>query len=132
MPCSLIGVYSLESTAQTDSFKAFVTNTSSNPTTTTSKITSFLTRAITGVPAHVYNDYAFFSIVTLEDNSATFLGVLGQWFVLSELVGRTAGLRGEPAIGSRVAVDTTEMELEGMADVDRTKAKQAALKKDCK
>ncbi|RUS16218.1 soluble NSF attachment protein [Endogone sp. FLAS-F59071] len=113
-----------------DSFKAFITNTSSNPTTTTSKITSFLTRAITGIPAHVYNDYAFFSIVTLEDNSATFLGVLGQWLVLSELVGRTAGLRGKPAVGSRAAVDTTEMELEEMADVDRTKAKQAALKKD--
>ncbi|RUS26385.1 soluble NSF attachment protein [Jimgerdemannia flammicorona] len=101
-----------------ESFKAFITNTPAVPTTTTSKITSFLTRAFVGVPEHVYQDYVFFSIVTLKDNSATFLGVLGQWFVVS---GGGAGSGALPDIN---------MELEDLAEVDRAKARQAAMKKD--
>lgn len=72
------------------------------------------------VPEHTITDYFFFHLAKLNDGSGLYIGMLQQWWVISELqeVSSTNGSGGNA--------------YEAQAEAKKQGAAQAKLKKDCK
>ncbi|CAG8573559.1 6629_t:CDS:2 [Ambispora gerdemannii] len=67
------------------SFGSYITSDNKNKKNQSNAISSFITGILSNkprVPEFKRDDYLCFSIVTLGDGSATYLGVFGVWFVL--------------------------------------------------
>ncbi|KAF9113133.1 hypothetical protein BGX27_002126 [Mortierella sp. AM989] len=77
----------------------------------------------TRIPEHTITDYYFFHIATLNDGSGQYMGILQQWWVISELQEVSDGTTtsGSPANGNAY---------EAQAEGQKQEAVQAKLKKD--
>nr|CAG8438252.1 10398_t:CDS:2 [Entrophospora candida]CAG8521365.1 12638_t:CDS:2 [Entrophospora candida] len=126
-------LYLLHKTNPTStSFHNFISkkNESSSSTTSTSKeLFGFFKKIFSDqptVPEYTRDDYVIFSIVNLKDGSATYLGVGGVWFVLSQIeLIETGGIGGS---GKETAVELKI--LEGSANQEKENAIQAKGKRD--
>ena len=109
------------------SFRAFIRPP--NSTSLTSSITNFFTDLLTPastIPEFKRDDYIFFSIVTIADNTETYIGLCGQWFLLSKLQ-LAGGGKGASA------VEENELQLlESIGEAEKNLAIKAKLKKDRK
>jgi len=109
------------------SFRAFIRPPDS--TSLTTSITNFLTDLLTPartIPEFKRDDYIFFSLVTLADNTETYLGLWGQWFLLSklQLIGGRKGAN---------AAEENELQLfENVGEAEKALAVKAKLKRDRK
>ncbi|KAH7056191.1 soluble NSF attachment protein [Linnemannia elongata] len=118
-----------------------VSSGSSSPATTSSStsannVSGWFTRNIlqplTGgprIPEHTITDYYFFQMATLNDGSGSYIGLFGQWFVLSEL--QEVSEKDGPTIGGgsggKAGSGNT---YEGQAEEHKQNAIQAKGKRD--
>ncbi|CAG8554842.1 4183_t:CDS:2 [Paraglomus occultum] len=105
------------------SFRAFIRPPNSN--STTDSLTNFFASLVNAhtMPEFKRDDYIFFSIVSLADNTETYLGLWGQWFLLSklQLIGG----------GKGASAEENELQLfESVGEAEKALAVKAKLKRD--
>ncbi|KAF9335298.1 hypothetical protein BGZ91_010540 [Linnemannia elongata] len=118
-----------------------VSSGSSSPATTSPSISAnnvsgWFTRNIlqplTGgprIPEHTITDYYFFQMATLNDGSGSYVGLFGQWFVLSEL--QEVSEKDGPTIGGGSGGRAGSGNMyEGQAEAHKQNAIQAKGKRD--
>ncbi|KAG0249004.1 hypothetical protein DFQ27_000465 [Actinomortierella ambigua] len=151
---TLSGFVAYQTKPNTQSFEAFITNStngSSSSTTTSSPGTSTgegsssggasswftrnILRPLTGqprIPEYTVQDYVFFLVASLKSGAGSYLGVFGQWFVISEIQGtrKSIGRSATGGGGSVTAVDESDQSngLEAQAEAEKERAVQAKIK----
>ncbi|KAG0240404.1 hypothetical protein BGW41_007012 [Actinomortierella wolfii] len=144
---ALTGFVAYQTKPNAQTFEDFITNNANASTTTSSGtsgqgggggggsnwFTRNILRPLTGrprIPEYTMTDYVFFWVASLKSGAGSYIGIFGQWFVISETQGTRRSIERSVTGGGAAGESDQSNALEAQAEAEKERAVQAKLRKD--